>query len=133
MLPRLRRPKCQTPASLLKASRWAVVALGLVASGGTALSFSRKQHRFVRLFDFPRVQLAITGTIAGALFRRFFWRGTPADHAFLITTAAAVAWQARKIRPYTRWSRVRVQRSSRSGGRGAERGATTFRLLISNV
>src|SRR3712207_8225703 len=83
MLPRLRRPKCQTPASLLKASRWAVVALGLVASGGTALSFSRKQHWFVRLFDFPRVQLAITGTIAGALFRRFFWRGTPGDPAFL--------------------------------------------------
>jgi endonuclease/exonuclease/phosphatase (EEP) superfamily protein YafD len=118
---------------VLKALRWAVVALGLVASGGTALSFSRNQHWFVRLFDFPRVQLALTGTVAGAIFRRFFWRGTPADQAFLITTAAAVAWQAHKIRPYTRLAPVRVQRSSRSRGKGAQRGAATFRLLISNV
>jgi hypothetical protein len=101
---------------MLRFLRWVVVTLGLVATGGTALSFSRNQHWFVRLWDFPRVQLALTGTLAGALFARFFARRKPADHALLATTAAAVAWQLYKIRPYTRLARVTVQRSSRSGG-----------------
>jgi endonuclease/exonuclease/phosphatase (EEP) superfamily protein YafD len=113
--------------------RWIVVALGVGTTAGTALSFSRNQHWFVRLWDFPRVQLAITGTLAGALYARFFARGKPADQAILAATTAAVAWQAYKIRPYTRLSRVRVQRSSRSSGKNGERGAATFRLLISNV
>ena len=115
---------------MLRLLRWIVVTLGLVAAGGTALSFSRNQHWFVRLWDFPRVQLAVGGTVTGALFRRFFWRGRPADQAFMITTAAAVAWQAYKIRPYTRLAPVRVQRSSRPRGK---RAAATLRLLISNV
>jgi endonuclease/exonuclease/phosphatase (EEP) superfamily protein YafD len=118
---------------MLRLLRWIVVALGVGTTAGTALSFSRNQHWFVRLWDFPRVQLAVTGTVASALFRRFLWRGRPADHAFLITTAAAVAWQAYKIRPYTRLAPVRVQRSSRPRGKSGHRGAATFRLLISNV
>lgn len=118
---------------MLRFLRWVVVTLGLVATGGTALSFSRNQHWFVRLWDFPRVQLALTGTLAGALFARFFARRKPADHALLATTAAAVAWQLYKIRPYTRLARVTVQRSSRPGGKSSQRGAATFRLLISNV
>ncbi|MBA2430897.1 MAG: endonuclease/exonuclease/phosphatase family protein [Chthoniobacterales bacterium] len=118
---------------MLKLLRWIIVALGLLATGGTGLSFSRHQHWFVRLWDFPRVQLALCGAVAGGLFARFFSRGRPADRAFLLGTAAAVVWQARKIRPYTRCTRVRVQRSRRSSRDDRERGAATFRLLISNV
>ena len=112
---------------------WIVVALGLLASGGTALSLSRRPHWFLRLWDFPRVQLALTATAAGLLYAKFFSRGRPADRAFLVTTAASVAWQARKIQPYTRLAPVRVQRSRRGRNADGSRGAATFRLVISNV
>jgi endonuclease/exonuclease/phosphatase (EEP) superfamily protein YafD len=118
---------------MLKLLRWIAVTLGSIAIGGTALSFSRNQHWFVRLWDFPRVQLALTGGIAGLLFGKFFSRGRAADQAFLAATAAAVAWQARKIRPYTRLGPVRVQRSSCCRPNDRKRGAATFRLVISNV
>ena len=118
---------------MLRLLRWIVIALGLLTTGGTALSFSRNQHWFVRLWDFPRVQLALGGTVAGALFRKFFFRGRPSDHAFLAATAAAVAWQTRKIVPYTPLAPVAVQRSNRARGKRGERGAATFRLLITNV
>ncbi|CAN5607976.1 endonuclease/exonuclease/phosphatase family protein [soil metagenome] len=118
---------------MLKLLRWIVVTLGLLATGGTVLSLSRNQHWFVRLWDFPRVQVALCGAVAGTLFGRFFFRGRPADRAFLLGTAAAVAWQAHKIRPYTRLGGVRVQRSSRSRPGDGKRGAATLRLVISNV
>jgi hypothetical protein len=83
---------------------------------------------------FPRVQIAFAAGLASTIFGSFFARRRNFDSAFLLATAATIAWQGRKIRPYTRFSRVQVRESTRVlGGRGAKRDPATFRLLISNV
>jgi len=105
-----------------------VVSLGLVALGGTLLSLSKGSHWLLRLWDFPRTQLAAAAAFSGAVFRAFFFRGRPADWLFVIANALCVTWQGRKIFPYTPLARVQVMRSSSQGKDGR-----TFRLLIANV
>lgn len=112
----------------LRILRTVVLVVGLLVTGGTLLSFSKSPHWIVRLWDFPRMQIAALSALAGGLFSAlFFRRGRSAHWAFVLANAACVLWQGRKIFPYTPLARNRVKRSVR----GAE--GRSFRLLISNV
>jgi endonuclease/exonuclease/phosphatase (EEP) superfamily protein YafD len=110
--------------------RWTAVGLGSITAAGTLISFSRSPHWFVRMWDFPRVQIATVATVAGGSYALFFNRGRPAEWAFLGAVGAAVAVQLREIFPYTPLHRVQVERSQRVQDPATR---STFRLLISNV
>lgn len=114
--------------------QWVIVAFGVLLVAGTLLSFSRSPHWFVRLWDFPRVQMAVVAVLLGGLYALFFFRDRPLEWVFLAALLLCVLWQSYKIYPYTPLARVQVERSERipeSAAAGAER--PTFRLLISNV
>ena len=112
----------------MTALRWAVVALGVLPILATAVSFSRSPHWSVRMWDFPRLQLALLAAVSGVAYAFLFFDGQPLQWVFLAALALCLAYQGRKVFPYTPLSRVQVQRSNRPPD---ER--TCFRLVISNV
>jgi endonuclease/exonuclease/phosphatase (EEP) superfamily protein YafD len=113
--------------------RWTAVGLGSLTAVGTLLSFSRSPHWFVRLWDFPRVQIATIAAISGGGYALYFHRGRPLEWVFLGSVGAAIAVQLREIFPYTPLHRVQVQRSELSPRERRAAGGSTIRLLISNV
>lgn len=108
--------------------RWVVVALGVLPVAATALSFSRSPHWSVRMWDFPRLQLALLAALSGAAYGVFFFDGSALEWLFFAALVACLVYQGRKVFPYTPLARVQVQRSTRP-----KDDRTCFRLLISNV
>ena len=113
---------------MFKLLRFLVFALGALASAATLLSFNKSSHWFVRVWDFPRVQLAAASGVSAALFRVLFFRGRREDWAFLAANLLCVLWHGLKIRPYTPFAKVQVRRALPEKER-----QSSFRLLICNV
>lgn len=110
------------------------LAAGLLAGAGTIAGFSSSPHWSVRMWDFPRIQIAAAAALAGGVYAARYHRGRPADWAFTAMTAATAAWQIKKILPYTPFVPVQVERSRVKPSRDRPRtDARTLRLLISNV
>jgi endonuclease/exonuclease/phosphatase (EEP) superfamily protein YafD len=116
---------------MLTVLQWVTLAVCALLVAGTLLSFSKSPRWWVRMWDFPRLQIAVTAAAAGAAHAVYFHDGGIVERVILILTAATVLWQLRKIFPYTPIARNRVERSERVGPRQAA--DCTFRLLISNV
>lgn len=112
---------------MLTLLQWLVVAAGLLAVAVTLLALHSSSHWIVRIWDFPRVQIALVAGISAALYAALFFRERPLEWAFLAATGCAMAWQCLKIFPYTPPAPTRVKRSA-----GPRRGAT-LKLLICNV
>ncbi len=106
---------------------WTSIVVGLSMVAGTLLSLSRSPHWFVRGWDFPRVQIAMIASGAGALYSWCCSEGALHDKLFLAAVLACVAWQVARIFPYTPIAPVRVQPSRRTSSENR------VRLLISNV
>ena len=92
-------------------------ALGLLLGGAgllaTLLPLLRQTAWWIRVFDFPRLQI-----VAGLLLSLglLLLPGAPAlahAPAVLLALAAAVLYQATRIWPYTPWHRKQVQDSQR--------------------
>jgi endonuclease/exonuclease/phosphatase (EEP) superfamily protein YafD len=113
---------------MLKVLEWATLGLGALMLAGTLLSLSRSPHWLVRLWDFPRVQIAAVAVVSGALYALLFFHGDSWEWAFLAAVLLCVLWQGRKIYPYTPLAPVQVERS-----RLPAPPRPSFRLLISNV
>ncbi len=109
--------------------RWTSIVVGLSMVAGTLLSLSRSPHWFVRGWDFPRVQIALLASGAGAVYAWCCTDGALHDWVFLAAVLACVLWQVVKIYPYTPVAPVRVQ-PSRDSSPGEGR---RLRLLICNV
>ena len=120
----------------MQIAQWVIVGLGLLATLVTLLSLLPGSHWSVRLWDFPRLQIAFVAAAAGVAYALWFFEGGAAEWAFLAATGLTTAWQARKIFPYTPIAPIQVQRSTtaRAGhAAGTDGGPPVFRLLISNV
>ncbi len=107
---------------------WLLIAVGLSAALVTLLSLSRSPRWPVRLWDFPRLQIAAAAATSGVIYAAFFRSGHPAEWAFYAATALCTGWQIRQIFPYTPLARQQVQRSVAAVGERPR-----LRLLISNV
>src|SRR5687768_6240273 len=107
--------------------QWIVIGMGSLMVAGTVASLSRNPHWLVRLWDFPRVQMALVMVVCAAAHLALYHRGRPGDWVFLGATALCAAWQLYNIFPYTPLARVQVQRRDEPAeGRGVC-------VLISNV
>lgn len=116
---------------MLQFLRIAVISLGLFTSLGTLLSLTRWQHWSVRLWDFPRVQLATLSALSATLFRTLFFRGRLRDSLLFGSNVATVLWQGWKIFPYTPLAFVQVKRCREK--QRQDRDGCRLRLMISNV
>lgn len=81
--------------------RWVIVGLGLAAVALTALPLVDSNEALIRIWDFPRLQLAVAllvilvaALVALPLRRK-------ATLIFLVMVALAMSWQAYRIWPYT--------------------------------
>jgi endonuclease/exonuclease/phosphatase (EEP) superfamily protein YafD len=108
--------------------RWTSIVVGLSMVAGTLLSLSRSPHWFVRGWDFPRVQIALIASGAGAIYSWCCSEGSIQDKLFLGAVLACVIWQVARIFPYTPVAPARVQPSRNPPDQGRR-----IRLLISNV
>lgn len=110
--------------------RWFVLAAGLFMVAGTALSWLRSPHWFVRGWDFPRVQIATIAAASAAAYALLYSRGEVWEWIALALMAGAVLWQCSRIWPYTPLAPKRVERSRAFQ---PEKGDACFTLMISNV
>ena len=117
---------------LLSIGEWVTVGLGLLAALVTLVSLHSSPHWAVRLWDFPRVQIALLAAAAGIVHAIVFSDGGALDWAFLAAVATTALWQGWKIFPYTPIAPEQVKWSTRRPSPGPPTNAS-FRLLISNV
>jgi endonuclease/exonuclease/phosphatase (EEP) superfamily protein YafD len=116
----------QRDRGMEEVGRWLLLLWGSLLSAGTLAGFSSNPHWSVRLWDFPRAQIAIAALATGVGYYVCCHEGQPLDWAFVAVVAATFAWQTWKILPYTPLAPRRVQRSD-------DPTAPRIRLLITNV
>jgi endonuclease/exonuclease/phosphatase (EEP) superfamily protein YafD len=107
--------------------------LGLLLGGAgllaTLLPLLRQTAWWIRIFDFPRLQI-VAGLLLGLLLLALPGSRPALAHAPLLLGAigAAVLYQATRIWPYTPWHRKQVQDSERSAT-----DPNHISLLVTNV
>jgi endonuclease/exonuclease/phosphatase (EEP) superfamily protein YafD len=104
-----------------------LLALSVFFILATGLPFMRSDQWWIRMWDFPRAQLAVGGLCTAGLF---LWAGDPASgvaKGILTLLALCVLYQGYRIFPYTPLAAKQVLPSTRP------RSAASFSLLISNV
>lgn len=101
--------------------------LAAVAVATTALSTLRVRAWWVRMFDFPRLQIAILGLVAIFFWVEFVGFEQKVSLAAFAALVGAVAYQAAAMLPFTPLWRQQVQ-----GAREVD-GKRTIRLLLANV
>ncbi len=92
----------------------------------TLLPLTRARAWWVRMWDFPRQQIMVTGLLAAALTVGGGGAATPLDQALLTALALALAWQLAMILPYTPLWR-------RQGKRTRSNPKRSLRLVVVNV
>lgn len=104
-----------------------LTVIGLFAIATTLLPLWRKEAWWVRVWDFPRLQIAALAAVSGL----GIWLGNPPqttiDSLFILALAGCSIFQAARVLPYTRLGPQQVQRS-----RSPQEG-TMLRLLCANV
>lgn len=107
--------------------KFVFIALGFLVILSTALPFIPTGYWFVRIFDFPRLQIAAVGILAligYAIFRR---NARWFENVFVAVLAASIFYHGYMIFPYTPLASIQVQSSEgRSDG-------STASLLFVNV
>lgn len=100
---------------------------GWLMIGASLLPLSRSDAWWVRIFDFPRLQLTLCFVVIFALYVLVQEDPSAADHVFLGLLAACLTYQLWRMYPYTPLARVEVERSSR------QEVGSAVGILISNV
>ena len=110
--------------------QWISAGVGLLLVVGTTLSMTKLSAWWVRIWDFPRLQIAIAAPICAGIFIASSLVGGMSGWSLVlvITLILATLWQLSLIRPYTRLAKQQVERVQA----GAD-DPHVLRLVISNV
>jgi endonuclease/exonuclease/phosphatase (EEP) superfamily protein YafD len=103
-----------------------VWAISVILIALTALPLLRSSRWWIRVWDYPRLQIG-TALALVALLQVVVFENTPASIVILLVTIAAFAWQAYSVFPYTRLHRVQSLASERLDG------PNRVSVLVSNV
>lgn len=95
--------------------------------GASLLPLSRSDVWWVRIFDFPRLQLTLCFLVIFVMYVLVREDPSAADHVFLGLLAVCLTYQLWRMYPYTPLARVEVERGSRHDVESA------VGILISNV
>lgn len=93
------RPICFPREMLWEIARWTIVAVGIFLIGGTSLSFSHSSHELIRIWDFPRIQIALV--LAPCLLGAWWLLQGWGLALFLFFGLAAFLWHLWGILLYT--------------------------------
>jgi endonuclease/exonuclease/phosphatase (EEP) superfamily protein YafD len=107
---------------VITATMWIVSMLPIAA---TVLPFVKSGRSWIRVWDYPRLQLAIALALCFAI-QIVLLTGTAAAW-LLAATAASLIWQLWRIHPYTRLAGLQVRSASHHDP------AQTVGILIANV
>jgi endonuclease/exonuclease/phosphatase (EEP) superfamily protein YafD len=105
----------------------ALAIAGWIMIAATVLPLSRSEAWWVRIFDFPRLQLTLCFIAIFVMFLLVREDPSVADNVFLGLLALCLAYQLVRMYPYTPLARVQVKRSSKKESDAA------LSILISNV
>lgn len=103
--------------------------IGIIGIAATAIPLSRSDRWWVRVFDFPRLQilavlsLAVLGMSVNAVFDGV---STP-ESVLVVLLLLSLAYQAYMMFPYTSFARKQVEKSRQANG------DSTISLIFSNV
>jgi endonuclease/exonuclease/phosphatase (EEP) superfamily protein YafD len=105
----------------------ALVTIGSLMIAATAIPLVRADAWWVRIFDFPRLQITVISVLAFALTMLLREDPSAWDQVFFVALAASTFYQCYRMFPYTRLARREVQNSRH---RTAE---NTVSMLVFNV
>jgi endonuclease/exonuclease/phosphatase (EEP) superfamily protein YafD len=101
--------------------------LGAFVVVATILPIIRKEDWWIRIFDFPRMQLVILGMIVVVAYLILKQPLGSLDRLILVLLFAAIAFQIVQIHPYTPFAKKQVLKANANDVKD------TITLLISNV
>lgn len=107
--------------------KYAAVILGVILIGITLLSVFHANAWWIRIFDFPRLQIAILSLIATILLFRYFGLRRRGATIFSFLVAGVLFYQASFVIRYTPLYPVEVHEDSNVSGK------TSFTIIQSNI
>jgi endonuclease/exonuclease/phosphatase (EEP) superfamily protein YafD len=107
---------------------FALIALGALAIATTLLPLSRSDVWWIRINDFPRLQIAaLAAAVLAACLLLDAFRGTGAGQLFIAVLVLCLLYQGYRVFPYTALARKQVQ------GSVSPRADSCLSLLFANV
>ncbi|MPZ77771.1 MAG: endonuclease [Deltaproteobacteria bacterium] len=91
--------------------KFVLIAIGLLMIAATVLPLLRKDAWWIRVFDFPRLQIAIITAVVIAAYLPFRGESGIASNAFLASLLLCLFYQSYMMYPYTLLSPKQVQQS----------------------
>jgi endonuclease/exonuclease/phosphatase (EEP) superfamily protein YafD len=104
-----------------------VIAIGLLMIAATILPMLRKDAWWVRVFDFPRLQITFLLAVSFIFYLALVFEVGALSGVFLATLGLCLAYQAYMMFPYTRLASKQVQPARTTEG------DTVFSLFFANV
>lgn len=104
-----------------------MIAVGVLMVAATALPLLRKDVWWVRIFDFPRLQITFILAATLVAYLVFEWDAGAAENLFLVASSACLIYQGYMMFPYTPLARKQVQQSVNAAS------DSSFSLLFANV
>lgn len=105
----------------------AFIIFGAVLIIFTVLPILKKDAWWVRIFDFPRLQITILLIVTFAAYALLMWAPTISETIFLAVLAASMIYQSYMMFPYTRLAAKQVQQSRNPSD------DSTITLIFGNV
>ncbi len=105
----------------------ALIIFGIILILFTVLPMLKKDAWWIRIFDFPRLQITILLIVTFAAYAALMWEPTLAESIFLTVLTMCMAYQGYMMFPYTRLASKQVQQSQRVSEE------STITLLFANV
>ena len=99
----------------------------LAAIASTLVPFIRSDAWWIRIFDFPRIQITAVSTLILAGDLAFRKDTSLSGHIIHVILTLCILYQAYKIRPYTVFARKQVERAKQPHNE------STVSLLLANV
>jgi endonuclease/exonuclease/phosphatase (EEP) superfamily protein YafD len=105
----------------------AVIIFGVLLIAFTVLPMLKKDAWWVRIYDFPRLQITILLIATFAAYTSLMWTPTPGETIFLASLGLSMVYQAYMMFPYTRLATKQVQASRNA------KSDSIITLLFANV
>jgi endonuclease/exonuclease/phosphatase (EEP) superfamily protein YafD len=105
----------------------ALAIIGWLMMAATAIPLLRAEHWWIRIFDFPRLQITIVFTITFIAYLLVREDPSLADNAFLLALSVGLVYQLLRMWPYTPLHSEQVKRVDRQDAQ------SSLSVLISNV
>lgn len=110
-----------------------LIGLAIVFILATVLPLVRSDEWWIRIFDFPRAQIAIAGVLITAVYVYFWDTKNLIEDLVLGVLVLCVGYQAVKMFPYTVFAPKEVESAVSHADSPANDSTARFSILIANV